>query len=382
MLHIFARRSDDVRYFTSDPAYELAGLRDGPAGWWIRGGGDLSDPERVGTVFGGSSRSRTIGYDLIFSAPRTLSVLLAIDEMAGIELIRSHRLAVSAGVAYLEAHALGVRRRITGESELIPARWREIASFTHGVNRSGEPHLHDHVLVGATPERGNRAFDSRGLFAHLEAADALYRSELRYRVGVGTTYMPVRTFSGNELVVGVDDGYRALWSGRESGNLPKRIWTREEIRGRWAQDLSRFRPFAESAPLVQNKGEFDEHAFAAQLSSETSIFRRNVVSAWANATSFGSLANVSALSIDRLLNQSEREVGVRESEIIRSRVLQLDRVRAYGPRPLEVNGLADWLAREVEPRVFEPRRELNPLRSFRSVEPNGKSLSAIRYVSD
>ena len=85
MLHIFARRSDDVRYFTSDPAYELAGLRDGPAGWWIRGGGDLSDPERVCTVFGGSSRSRTIGYDLIFSAPRTLSVLLAIDEVAGIE---------------------------------------------------------------------------------------------------------------------------------------------------------------------------------------------------------------------------------------------------------------------------------------------------------
>ena len=39
---------------------------------------------------------------------------------------------------------------------------RTSSSFTHGVNRHGEPHLHDHVLVGARPDGARRrVLDSR-----------------------------------------------------------------------------------------------------------------------------------------------------------------------------------------------------------------------------
>ena len=382
MLHIFARKSDDVTYFTNDSALELDELRDGGAGWWLRGEGELSDPDRVAKVFGGSTRPSTVGYDLIFSAPRTISVLLALDLIAAVEVIRSHRLAVKAAVEYLETYALGTRRSIAGETEVIPARWREVASFTHGVNRMGEPHLHDHVLVGATPSRGDRAIDSRGLFAHLEAADALYRSELRQRVGEHTTYIPWRSFSGNELVLGVDNGYRALWSGRSRVRQEKKLWRREEILAQWAKDLEKLQLFGEREAIPSVI--FQEHTFGAELSRKHSVYRRTAITAFANAATFGERAWRINQAIDLHLGVPSQGVGVQEVEISRGSLLQLARVRELGPRSLDLTRLAEWIneAPVTKARVVEPGRELDPLGHLRTIEPEGVSLSTGRTIGE
>ena len=371
MLYIFARTSNDVRYFTQDPAHELDGLRDGPAGWWIRGEGELEDPTRVAQVFGGSSRSRTVGYDLIFSAPRMVSALLAIDEAAGHSVVASHRASVRSAMEYLENYALGVRQRVEDEVEVVPARWREIVAYTHGVNRLGEPHLHDHVLVGAAPAHRNRALDSRGLFAHLRAADSLYRSELRWRVGDSTTYVPWRSFGGNEMIVGVDDGYRTLWSGRSSRPLEKRLWLREEITARWAKDRERFTPFGERATPTLFPDVVDEHAFAAQLSQRSSVYRRTLVEAWANAARYGQSAQSVNEVVELLSAGRARGIGVQENELVRSDLLQLARVREFGPRPLRAQNLSHWLESPVttESRVIETGRQFDPSRLLRRREP-------------
>ena len=47
IIHVSTFRKNDPRYFTSDRALELDGIRNGGAGWWIRGYGDTEDPRRL-----------------------------------------------------------------------------------------------------------------------------------------------------------------------------------------------------------------------------------------------------------------------------------------------------------------------------------------------
>jgi hypothetical protein len=110
-----ARRSNDVSYFTNDPALELDGLRSGSAGWWLRGAGDTSDPRDVGRVLGTTERSAVQGYDIIVAAPRPISILIAVDPDHGAGVVAAHRESVNAAVDYLERHSLIVRDRRGGD---------------------------------------------------------------------------------------------------------------------------------------------------------------------------------------------------------------------------------------------------------------------------
>jgi hypothetical protein len=207
------RRSNDVTYFTRDAALELEGLRGGGPGWWLRGEGDTRDPSDVSRVLVTSERSKVVGYDLIVAAPRPISILLAIDPDHGAGVIGAHRASVRATMDYLEDRALVVRDRRNGHDREESATWESVVAFTHGVNRHGEPHLHDHVLVGAQPEGHSNVLDSRALFAHALAADALYRASLRHELASRTRWTAWRSFEGIERVDGLDEGYRALWWG-------------------------------------------------------------------------------------------------------------------------------------------------------------------------
>ncbi|HQT99860.1 MAG TPA: hypothetical protein PLG60_05085, partial [Acidimicrobiales bacterium] len=62
MLRVLVRRSSDVRYFTSDHGLELEGLREGPAGWWLRGAGDAHDEYEVARVLTSTAKSAVVGY--------------------------------------------------------------------------------------------------------------------------------------------------------------------------------------------------------------------------------------------------------------------------------------------------------------------------------
>jgi len=194
MIRVLSRRSNDVSYFTDDRALEIEGLRDGEPGWWLRGAGDSGDPRCVAEVLRTSQRSSILGYDIVVAAPRPTSILLAIDAEHGSGVVAAHRTSVGAAIDYLEEHALVVRDRRGGEDRDQAGRWTGIVGFTHGVNRHGEPHLHDHVLVGALPEGSRSVLDSRGLFAHLEAADALYRTSLRHELKERTSWSAWRSF--------------------------------------------------------------------------------------------------------------------------------------------------------------------------------------------
>ena len=344
MFRVLARRSNDVTYFTNDAALEIDGLRAGGPGWWLRGDGDARDPRDVAQVLRTTPRSAVQGYDIIVAAPRPISILLALDPAHAPGVITAHRDSVGAAISYLEEHALVVRNRQHGEDRDEAGRWKNIVSFTHGVNRHGEPHLHDHVLVGARPDGARSVLDSRGLFAHLRAADALYRASLRHELAEQTPWSAWRSFQGVEHVVGLDEGYRVLWGGHHQLRGEKLQWDRGQAVARWRNDLQRFASHGElEAPARRDT--LDEHRFAGALEGRPDVARRHVVEAWSNSARFGQNAASLARSIDSLYPELMGSRGVRETVISVRQARMTSLVRERGDRPLMNNELDRWRQR-------------------------------------
>jgi len=347
VLRIFSRRSNDVSYFTDDHALELEGLQSGP-GWWLRGDGDTTKERDVAGVLVTTNRATVRGYDLIFAAPRTVSILVALDPLNGPAILEAHRSSVASSIAYLEQRALVVRDRRAGADRDEPGRWESVVSFTHGVNRHGEPHVHDHVLVGARPERATSVLDARSLYVHANAADALYRSSLRQLVAATTPWETWRSFRGVEHVVGQDEGYRALWGGHFDDRGEKYHWQRHEIVARWRDDARRFETAGEVTPPTRNRTSIDEHAFGAALEGSREITRRQLVRAWANAATYGQRISEITQSIDTLYPSLRDSRGVREHSIGITEARMINLVRERGPRPLASAELDRWAQRSRE----------------------------------
>ena len=341
MIHVFVRRSTDVDYLTQDRGDELAGLRRGEAGWWLRGTGDAESSADVATVLQTTARASVVGYDVVVAAPRPLSILVAIDEACAPGVVAAHRAGVLAAIDYLEDRALVVRQRADGGEYLRAASWSRVVGYTHGINRSGEPHLHDHVLIGARPLHESTVADSRSLFAHLPAADAIYRSTLRFEVNQHTSARVWRSFAGVEGVTGLDEGYRALWGGHADERGPKTAWTRDEAVARWRADRHRFEPM--SMPAEPPRREFDAHGYAAAFEGASRITRRDLVKAYADASTFGAEAPAVHAAIDELHPHLRVARGVDE------RPLRLVQARRLAPE------LSQELARGARDVVIDDR---------------------------
>ena len=347
MLRVIIRRSRDISYLRDDRGEEIEGVREGPASWWIRGTGDVQRPDDVARVLSTTGRSSVVGYDLIVAAPRPISILVALaPEHAG-AVVAAHRRAVEAALGYLEERAVVVRDRRGGEERDLAGRWSDVVGFTHGVNRHGEPHLHDHVLVGARPAGARVVLDSRALFAHGAAADALYRCSLRAEVARTTPFVPWRSFEGVEHVQGLDEGYRVLWGGHHPDRGAKRHWSRLDARAAWARDLARFEPHGTRRSPLARVDELSEHAFAAAFEGRDLVARRHVLAAWANAATFGvDAASVSA-SVDHWYPELRDSRGVHEG-LIGVRTARMVEVTRHGARPLHVEDLERWRQRSRE----------------------------------
>jgi len=345
VLRVVIRRSRDISYLSGDRAEELDGVREGPASWWLRGAGDLERADDVASVLSTSERSAVVGYDLIVAAPRPISILLAVEPDHARAVVAAHRRAVEGMLDYLEERAVVVRDRRGGEDRDLAGRWSHVVGFTHGVNRHGEPHLHDHVLVGARPLGSATVLDSRALFAHSVAADALYRCALRAEVARTTPFSPWRSFEGVEHVAGLDEGFRVLWGGHHAERGVKRHWSREQIRSSWADDLAGFESYGARPAPARSADELNEHSFAAAFEGRDLVARRHVVAAWANGATFGRQAPSVSASVDHWYPGLRDSRGIRETLISVREARMITMTRERGARPLDVRDLDRWRQR-------------------------------------
>jgi conjugative relaxase-like TrwC/TraI family protein len=173
------------------------------------------------------------GFDLTFSAPKSVSVLFALGDPATQEAVRAaHAAAWRDGFAYFESQVAATRLGAGGVAQ-VDVRGVAAAAFEHWYSRAGDPQLHTHVatsvMVQTTDERWRR-LDSRALYRASAAAGERYTArlmaELTDQVGVGWrhrrsgrsgTALPEVAGIGDELVkafsqrsAAIDDGLAAL----------------------------------------------------------------------------------------------------------------------------------------------------------------------------
>ena len=127
------------------------------------------------------------GFDLVFSVPKSVSLLHALgDEETRLAIAQAHLAAWQAALAYLEDEACVLRR---GKNGVI----REhdggfvAAAFQHRTSRAEDPHLHTHVIVAnmaRSPSDGEwRALDGEAILkTYRLAAGYLYEAQLRHEL--------------------------------------------------------------------------------------------------------------------------------------------------------------------------------------------------------
>ena len=160
----------------------------------------------TGEPLGRHPAVRVPGFDVTFSASKSVSVMFGVGDEAMRRQIRdAHDVAVRDAFGYLERHA-AVARRGPGGCISVRGNGLVAAAFRHRASRAGDPQLHTHVVVANLVQAADgrwSALDARRLYAHGKTAGYLYearlRSELTRRLGVEWT--PTR--NGIADIVGV-----------------------------------------------------------------------------------------------------------------------------------------------------------------------------------
>ena len=124
---------------------------------------------------------RRAGWDLVFAAPKSLSLLAALARRADREaIVGAHVAAVGDALGWLERH--GCRGRRGGAT--MPAGMT-VARYTHHSSDAGEPHLHSHALLANLAwldPGGWSALASSPLWPSTRPLGGLYRLALRARL--------------------------------------------------------------------------------------------------------------------------------------------------------------------------------------------------------
>lgn len=119
------------------------------------------------------------GWDLTFSAPKSVSVLWSqADQATRKEIQQAHDAAVKAALSYLEETAAFSRIGKGGHGR-VPAGL-VVALFDHGTSRALDPQFHTHALLVNVTVRADGTTGtllSKPIYQHKMATGAIYRAE-------------------------------------------------------------------------------------------------------------------------------------------------------------------------------------------------------------
>src|SRR3954465_12470434 len=142
-------------YYIAGPEASGTWVGSGSAALGLKGTVGATGLERVlcgehpatGEALGRVLAKRVPGFDLTFSAPKSVSVLFGVgdDQLRGL-LRDAHDRAVIDALGYME-RAAAVTRRGPGGVHSIAGNGFVAAAFRHRTSRAGDPQLHTHVLV-------------------------------------------------------------------------------------------------------------------------------------------------------------------------------------------------------------------------------------------
>lgn len=167
-------------------------------------------------------RAHHPGWDLTFSAPKSVSVFWAMAPEATRAIVQeAQREAVERALQYLERVA-GFTRRGGGGARFERVRLLA-ALFEHGTSRAEDPQLHTHALLPNLGLRRDGTFGalwSRGIYLHKRAAGALYRAELSHLLA-GRLGLPLEADKHSFAIRGVPRELIRVFSKRREAILRK-----------------------------------------------------------------------------------------------------------------------------------------------------------------
>jgi conjugative relaxase-like TrwC/TraI family protein len=157
------------------------------------------------------------GFDLTFSAPKSVSLLWGLGgPVAAVEVSAAHRKAVGAALDYLQREACWTRRG-AGGSEFVNGNGYLAAGYVHRSSRAGDPQLHTHVLVANATKgpdgRWTRLYHP-AIYDHAKTASYIYEAHLRHELTrrLGVEWQQTR--KGIAEIAGFADEHLRVFSTR------------------------------------------------------------------------------------------------------------------------------------------------------------------------
>ncbi|WP_371666322.1 relaxase domain-containing protein (plasmid) [Streptomyces sp. NBC_01241] len=130
----------------------------------------------------GKQRNAVAGYDLVFSAPKSVSVLWGLGDDGVRKLVeQAHVQALTETLEWLEQKAAMTRTGTNGIAQEDIAGGLIATRFRHYSNRLGQAMLHDHLVVSNKVQGRDgkwRALDGQLLFMQGVAASELYNQRV------------------------------------------------------------------------------------------------------------------------------------------------------------------------------------------------------------
>jgi len=122
------------------------------------------------------------GFDLTFSAPKSVSLLWALGgpEVAA-EVKAAHQTSLEAALSYLQREACWTRRGAGGK-EFVHGNGFLAAAYPHRSSRAGDPQLHTHLLIANLtkgPDGRWTRLHHPSIYHHAKSAGYLYEAQLR-----------------------------------------------------------------------------------------------------------------------------------------------------------------------------------------------------------
>jgi conjugative relaxase-like TrwC/TraI family protein len=166
-----------------------------------------------------SGRGAVPGFDLTFSAPKSVSLLRALGgKELGAEVKAAHQRSVEAALKYMEANAC-LTRRGKGGATFVKGNGFIAAGFMHRSSRNGDPQLYTHVLI-ANATKGPDGKWTRlyhpAIYEHAKTASYIYEAHLRHELTrtLEVEWQPVR--KGIAEIKGFKDEWLKAFSTRRA----------------------------------------------------------------------------------------------------------------------------------------------------------------------
>jgi len=171
--------------------------------------GILPNGDQLGKTQNGKIQHRP-GFDLTFSAPKSVSILAEIGQDA--RIYKAHDKAVETAIAYIERSCAQARKTVLGKTGFENTQNLIVAIFKHDTSRKLDPQLHTHAVVMNVTQRVDGKWRSLASdkFGYADGANGFIERVRHNKVYFGAIYRSVLAYElkllGYEIVKTHIDG--------------------------------------------------------------------------------------------------------------------------------------------------------------------------------